>query len=148
MKPSRAGPTRWLDVAAGAGLGLAAAAAGALGWFLMVLISDTQYGIIALAVGLLVGKAVVLGSGAARSRRLQLISVGITLLGLIAAEYLIGRHFLAPFVAEDGGGPVPVLLAPGDAIALVRDGLTADPWTLVFWALALWPAWRIPAPRE
>jgi hypothetical protein len=140
-------PTRWLDVAAGAGLGLAAAAAGALGWFLMVLISDAQYGIIAAAVGLLVGKAVVLGSGAARSRRLQLISVGATLLGLIAAEYLIGRHFLAAFVAEDGGGSVPVLLAPGEAIALVRDGLTQDPWTLVFWALALWPAWWIPAPR-
>jgi hypothetical protein len=87
---------------------------------------------------------VVLGSGAARSRRLQLISMGVTLLGLIAAEYLIDRHFLA----EDGGGPVPVLLAPADAIALVRDGLTADPWTLIFWALALWPAWWIPAPRE
>jgi hypothetical protein len=72
----QSGPTRWLDVAAGAGLGLATVAAGALGWFLIVLISDTQYGIIAAAVGLLVGKAVVLGSGAARSRRLQLISVG------------------------------------------------------------------------
>jgi hypothetical protein len=47
----QSGPTRWLNVAAGTGLGLAAAAAGALGWFLMVLISDTQYGIIAAAVG-------------------------------------------------------------------------------------------------
>jgi hypothetical protein len=141
----QSGPTRWLDVAGGAGLGLAAAAAGALGWFLVVLLTDAPDAVVVAGlVGILVGRAVLWGSGAARSRRLQLISVGVTLLGLIAAEYLIDRHFLA----EDGGGPVPVLLAPGEAIALVRDGLTADPWTLVFWALALWPAWRIPAPRE
>jgi hypothetical protein len=143
------GPTRWLDVAAGTGLGLAAAAAAALGWFLMVLISDTQYGVIAGLFGVLVGQAVLLGSGAARSRRLQLISVGLTLFGLIAAEYLIDRQTLAPLVAKPGGGPVPVLLAPGEAIALVRDGLRADLWwTLLFWALALWPAWWIPGPRE
>lgn len=143
------GPTRWLDVAAGTGLGLAAAAAGALGWFLIVLISGSEYGIIAGLFGILVGRAVVLGSGAARSRRLQLVSVGVTLLGLIAAHYLIYRHFLAVFVAKEGGGPVPVLLAPGEAIALVGDGLRADLWwTLLFWALALWPAWAIPAPRE
>ena len=143
----QSGPSRWLDIAAGAGLGLAAAAAGAIGWFLMVLVTDTQYGVVAVAVGLLVGKAVVIGSGAAYSRRLQLVSVGITLAGLIASEYLIGRHFLAAVVAEDGGGSVPVLLDPGDAIALVRDSIAADWWTLGFWALALWPAWRIPAPR-
>jgi Septum formation/Domain of unknown function (DUF4352) len=143
----QSGTSRWLDVAAGAGLGLAAAAAGAIGWFLTVLIDDTQYGVVALAVGLLVGKAVVAGSGAAYSRRLQLVSVGVTLAGLIASEYLIGRHFLPAAVAEEGGGSVPVLLAPSDAIVLVRDSLAADWWTLGFWALALWPAWRIPAPR-
>ena len=142
------GPTRWLDVAAGTGLGLAAAAAGALGWFLVALIENEEYGVVAIGVGTLVGWAVVLGSGAARSRRLQLVSVGVTLLGLIAAHYLIYRHFLAVFVAKEGGGPVPVLLAPGEAIALFRDGLRADLWwTLLFWALALWPAWWIPAPR-
>jgi hypothetical protein len=142
----QSGPTRWLDMAAGAGLGLATAAAGALGWFLTVLITDAQYGIIAMAVGALVGRAVVLGSGAARSRRLQLVSVGVTLVGLLAAEYLIDRHFLAS-AAKEGGGPVPMLLAPGDAISLVGDGLREDRWTLVFWALALWPAWWIPAPQ-
>jgi hypothetical protein len=143
----QSGPSRWLDVVAGAGLGLAAAAAGAIGWFLTVLLTDAQYGVVAVAVGLLVGKAVVVGSGAAYCRRLQLVSVGATLAGLIASQYLIGRHFLAAVVAEEGGGSVPVLLDPGDAIALVRDSLGADWWTLVFWVLALWPAWRLPAPR-
>jgi hypothetical protein len=141
-------PTRWLDIAAGVGLGLAAAAAGALGWFLIVLLTtDVPDAIFAGLVGFLVGRAVLWGSGAARSRRLQLISVGLTLLGLIAGEYLIDRHLLAPLVAKQDSSPVPVLLAPGDAIALVRDGLTQDPWTLFVWALALWPAWWIPAPR-
>jgi hypothetical protein len=141
------GPTRWLDVAAGAGLGLAAAAVGALGFFLVVLLTDAPDIVVAGLVGVLVGQAVLWGSGAARSRRLQLISVGVTLLGLIAAEYLIDRQLLTPLVANEGGGLMPVLLAPGDAIALVRDGLTADPWMLIFWAFALWPAWWIPAPR-
>jgi Septum formation len=141
------GPSRWLAVAAGVGLGLAAAAAGAIGWFLTVLLTDAQYGIVGAALGLLVGKAVVLGSGAAFSRPLQLVSVAVTLLGLVAAEYLIDRHFLAASVVEEGGGSVPVLLAPGDAIALVRDGLSGGWWILLFWALALWAAWRIPATR-
>ena len=140
-------PTRWLDIAAGAGLGLAAAAAGALALFLIVLLTDAPDPIVAGLVGVLVGQAVLFGSGAARSRRLQLISVGATLLGLMAAEYLIDRQILAPLVAKQGGSPVPVLLAPGEAIALIRDGLTQDPWMLLFWALALWPAWWIPAPR-
>jgi hypothetical protein len=144
----QSGPTRWLDVAAGAGLGLAAAAAGALGLFLIVLLTDAPDPVVAGLVGVVVGQAVLLGSGAARSRRLQLISVGVTLLGLIAAEYLIDRHFLAPLVDQEGGSSVPVLLAPGDAIALIRDGLTQDPWMLIFWALALWPAWWLPGPRE
>ena len=65
-------PTRWLDIASGVGLGLAAAAAGALGWFLIVLLTDAPDPIVAG----LVGRAVLWGSGAARSRCLQLISVG------------------------------------------------------------------------
>ena len=37
-------------------------------------------------------------------------TVGATLLGLMAAEYLIDRQILAPLVAKQGGSPVPVLL--------------------------------------
>jgi hypothetical protein len=123
-------------------------AAAVFGWLLTVVTTDTQYDIIALLVGFLVGGAVVLGSGAAYSRRLQVVSVGVTLLGLTASQYLIGRHFLAKFVAEEGGGSMPVLLDLDDAITLVRDSLAANLRILVFWALALWAAWRIPAPRK
>jgi hypothetical protein len=82
------GPSRRLAVAAGAGMGLAVAAAGAIGWYLTVLLTDSQYGIVAAAIGLLVGKAVVLESGAAFSRHLQLVSVGATLLGEVVPGFV------------------------------------------------------------
>jgi Septum formation len=144
------GPSRWLDVVAGAGLGLTTAAVGAIGWYLAV-INDQPAAILLAAVGVLVGKTVVLGSGGARSRSLQLISVGLTLSGLIASQYLLVRHDLTGFVAEQGSGTLPVLLSPDDALAAMRDSLEANRWlyalNLVLWGVALWPAWWIPAPR-
>jgi hypothetical protein len=94
---------------------------------------------------------VVLGSGGARSRGLQVISVGITLSGLIASQYLLVRHDLAAFVAEQGGS-LPVLLSPDDALVAMRDSLEANRWlyalNLVLWGWAIWYAWWIPAPRS
>jgi hypothetical protein len=105
------------------------------------------YGLAAAVLGLLVGKAVVIGSGAARGRLLQAVSVAITLLSLLVSQYFVARQVLIE-VTCCNAVPVPLLILPGYAVGLVRDSLTAEPLTLVFWAVALWVAWRIPAPQE
>jgi hypothetical protein len=141
------GPVRWLDVIAGAGLGLAAAAVGGAGWFLLTVKTHAIYGLAAAVLGLLVGKAVVIGSGAARGRLLQAVSVGVTLLSLLVSQYFVARQVLIEVTCCDAP-PVPLLILPRYAVVLVRDSVTTDPLTLVFWGLALWVAWRIPARRE
>jgi len=141
------GPVRWLDIIAGTGLGLAAAAVGAAGWFLLTVKTHAIYGLAAAVLGLLVSKAVVIGSGAARSRLLQAVSVAVTLLSLLVSQYFVARQVLIEVTCCDAP-PVPLLILPRYAVVLVRDSVTTDPLTLVFWGVALWVAWRIPAPQE
>lgn len=105
------------------------------------------YGLAAAVLGLLVGKAVVIGSGAARGRLLQAVSVVVTLLSLLVSHYFVARQVLIEVTCCDAS-PVPLLILPRYAVVLVRDSLTTEPLTLVFWGLALWVAWRIPAPQE
>lgn len=113
----------------------------------MTVKTDTIYGLAAAVLGLLVGKAVVIGSGAARGRLLQAVSVAVTLVSLLVSQYFVVRQVLIEATCCDAP-PVPLLILPRHAVVLVRDSVTTDPLTLVFWAVALWVAWRIPAPQE
>jgi hypothetical protein len=57
------------------------------------------------------------------------------------------RHFVnAALAAEGAPERVPLLLGPADIAAVVGDSLAMDPMTLVFWAIALYAAWRYAAP--
>lgn len=119
--------------------GLAAAVVSALVWYGIVVLTNYQIGLVAVGVGFLVGLAVTVGSGGRRGLPLQIVSVAITLPAMALGEYLVVRHFVA---AEQA---VPWLLPPGVMLKLVVAGLEADPLTLLFWAIALWTAFKLPS---
>lgn len=119
--------------------GLAAAAVSALVWYGIVVLTNYQIGLVAVGVGFLVGLGVTVGSGGRRGMALQVLSVAITLPAMALGEYLVVRHFVA---AEQA---VPWLLPPDVMLGLVVAGLRADPLTLLFWAIALWTAFKLPA---
>jgi hypothetical protein len=136
------------NLAAGLLAGLVAAALGSLIWYGVVAISEYQLGIIAVAVGWFVAQAVMFGAGRKRGRPLQLMSAIITLLAMALSEYLIVRHFIVEALRAEGQTDFLLFLAPADMLAIIVEGIRADPLTLLFWAIALWVAFSQPASRR
>ena len=128
--------------------GIAAAAVGALIWYGIVVITNYQLGIIAAGLGWLVGLAVVFGSGRKRGLPLQLTSVIITLVALVASEYLIVRHFLVEYLTEQGYSGFALFMPLDVMWELVVTGITEDLLTLLFWGIALVVAFTTPARRQ
>jgi hypothetical protein len=127
------------------GLGvLAGAIAGAVAagiWYAVVVMSGWQVGLVAIVVGLLVGKGVVFGAGGRSSLPLVAASFGLTLLALWISEYLIIYHFVSEYL---GPGVIDLLQPLDVVVGVVVESLQADPLTLLFWGIALFQAVAIP----
>lgn len=137
-------PASSRDIAGGLLVGLVAAVVASALWYGVVVITDYQVGIVAIAVGFLVGQGVVLGAGRRGHVALVAISVLLTFLALAISEYLVVMHvleqeFMAPGESLDRIQPI------GLVVEIVTDSLQADPLTLLFWGIALFQAFVIPA---
>ncbi|MCK4491383.1 MAG: hypothetical protein KAU03_02085 [Candidatus Altiarchaeales archaeon] len=128
-------------------LGTIAALMSALIWYGFVIMTNYQVGLIAIAVGWIVAQAIVFGAGHKRGIHLQLLSVGMTIIALASSEYLVIRHFSNQILAEEGY-TIPLLISPDVMISAVFDSLSADPLTLLFWGIAIWTAFSVPASRS
>lgn len=122
---------------------------GALGvgfWWGVTVLTNVAFGLVAIAIGWLVGQGAVRFAGGKRSRGLQALSVGVSLAAFAVASYLVNMTFInaelarrgdtwrVPFPPEDLGTFVGVV-ALGFGIM-----------DLVFLAILLWQAWTIPRP--
>ena len=146
--PQAAEPATMGDLAGGViGGAIGAVLATAL-WYGVVAITNWQVGIVAIAVGFIVGQGVVLGAGRNPSIALVPISVAFTLVALVVSEYLIARHFLgiaaAEISAETGVSIAEVEAVFSSPFELIRFSLESEPITLLFWAIAGWEAFVIP----
>lgn len=111
--------------------GTAAAGAGAFAWYAITVNSGVQFGVLALGVAWLVGKAVVRGSGHKRGPVLQAISVGLTIGAILFAELAITAEFHKPRTA------------PIDQ--LVRVWIRSmTPIGFLIIAFAIYQAWVVP----
>lgn len=126
-------------------LGFIAAIATAVIWYLLVVLTKWQFGLLAMLVGFVVGQAVLYGSGRKGSLKLQIISAVLTLFGMALGEYLITRHFASLYFISQGYSALPLFLHPYSMLSLIIAGLKSDPLTLLFWAIALWYAFAVPA---
>jgi len=131
------------------GLGAGVIAGGI--WFAIVMVTQRELGVVAVAVGWLVGQAVVLGSGRKRGLRLQLLSVLIALATMAGAEYFILREAVVAYLGEQVGATqaatLPVFMPLDLAFDLMTSAIQDDPLELVFWGIALYAAFRVPALR-
>lgn len=140
--PESALPATPSDIAGGLLAGIVAAVLASAIWYGVVVVSGWQVGLVAIAVGFLVGQGVVLGARKRGSVALVAISVVLTLLALVISEYLIVAHFVGQELAP--GESLEILQAPDLVVSVVTESVTADPLTLVFWAIALFQAVAIP----
>jgi hypothetical protein len=128
--------------------GVGAAIVSTLVWYGIVALTRYQLGIIAVGVGWLVGMGIRLGSGQKRGVPLQIISVAITLIAMTTSEYLVARHFAVQALATEGYTDIPLFLPIGVMLKLVVESIKEDPVTLLFWGIAAWEAFIIPARRR
>lgn len=125
--------------------GVAGGAVGVLLWWGFTVVTKISFGLVAVVIGFAVGKGVMMMSGGKRSRGLQALSAGIAGVAFFYANYLVNRSFFHRALAEDGSGYVlPLVPGPSLFIDVVSVGFGA--FDLVFLAIVLWQAWKIPAP--
>jgi hypothetical protein len=119
-------------------------AGGALIWFAVVTATDMKLGIVAIGVGILVGKGAVLGAGGRGGQGLALLAVVVALVAMGAGEYLMMNHAVLKYMAEHQ------IAAP--ASGFIGFGLFAKVYgegfgfmDLVFYGIGAHQAWRQPA---
>ena len=126
---------------------LAGAAAGVLAWWGITVWSNTAFGLVAILIGLAVGKGSVLLSGNRGARSLQILSVVVSGVAFFYATYLVNRTFLLQTLAEEGNAVVlSVLPNPITFIEVVRLGFGG--MDFLFLAIVLYEAWKLPAPAR
>jgi len=127
--------------------GLAGAALGVLAWWGFTIVTKVAFGLIAVGIGIAVGKGVVLASGHKRSQALQLLSVAISVAAFVYATYLVNRTFLQrAFAAQGTPGTLPFLPEPQLFFNVVK--LQFGIMDVVFLAIVVYEAWKIPAPAQ
>ncbi len=114
-------------------------------WWGFTVVTRIQFGLVAIVVGWAVGKGVVAFAGGKRALSLQIVSVIITLASYGLANYWVVRTYVQRYIAENGlTGGLPLL--PGPALFKEVMVIGFQAWDLVFLAIALWQAWKLPAP--
>jgi len=137
------------DVAYGAAVagGVAGAALGVLAWWGFTVLTHVAFGLVAVVIGIAVGKGVVIGAGNKRHRNLQALSAAISAAGFVYASYLVNRTFIHKAYA-DRGEPIALPLLPPPELFFRVVAVGFGIMDLVFLAIVLYEAWKIPAPVE
>lgn len=125
--------------------GLGGAALGILAWWGFTVMTSIAFGLVAVVIGIAVGKGVTLLAGGKRHLNLQILSVVIALVGFAYATYLVNRTFIERAVVQEGEQIVLPWLPPvGLFFEVVR--LDFGIMDVVFLAIVAWEAWKIPGP--
>ena len=120
--------------------------AGALVWWGFTAVTQIGFGLIAVAIGYLVGWGAVKFSGGKRSAGMQAICVVVALASFVAATYLVNMTFInRQFAAQ--GDALRIGLPPA-SLELFMKVVSANfgIMDVVFLAIAVYQAWSIPRP--
>ena len=114
-------------------------------WWGFTIVTKIQFGLVAVLIGWAVAKGIVAMSGGKRALPLQQISVLITFFSFAMATYWVNRTFVLSYMADNG-------IAGNLSLWPDLDFFTSfiipnfEIWDIVFLAIALWQAWKGPAP--
>jgi hypothetical protein len=123
-------------------LGFAAAVLASLLWYGFVVLTNIQFGLVAVIIGWAIGFGVVKGSGNQRGFGLVVISLALTLFAMMYSLYLVIRHFINE---ETGEALFPIFADPIVMVMLNVAYIKEDLLTLLFWAIALYGAYKLPS---
>jgi hypothetical protein len=122
--------------------------AGILVWWGFTALTRIGFGLIAVAIGFLVGHGAVRFAGGKRSVGLQTIAVVVGALSFLVAAYLVNMTFINEVLAERGdAGRMPFPPASLDMFYRVL-AINFGVMKLVFLAIVIYEAWVIPRPPK
>lgn len=119
---------------------------GAALWWGVTVLTNVAFGLIAIVIGVGVGKGIVMLTGGKRAQSLQILAVVVAVASYALGTYLTNRTFILAYLHEQGK-LLDLPLVPTSAgyfFDVVSAGFRA--FDLVFLAIAVHQAWRIPAP--
>jgi hypothetical protein len=133
---------------AGATLGaLLGAAVGVVAWWGFTVLTGIAFGLVAVVIGMAVSRGVILLSGGKRHRNLQVLSVVVSIAAFGYASYLVNRSFIMKAMAEKGE-EAALPLVPSLELLFRVVSVSFGVMDLVFLAIVVYEAWRIPAPIQ
>ena len=133
--------------------GLVGAVIGGIIWAAIIVVTEYEIGYVAIGVGALAGGGVLLATNRQRGLSFQTIAVMTSVLGIFIGKFLGGVYFYREILIEDYGMEVVNQIGIGglfaDTLQFFPDYLsfTLEPIDLLFVALAIITAWRIPSGR-
>ncbi len=123
-------------------------AAGVALWWGFTVLTKIAFGLIAVAIGFFVGLGTVRFAGGKRSQGLQLMSAAVALVSFGVATYLVNATFINKALAQQGQDfRVPMFTTNPELIGRVLSA-GFGVMDLVFLAIVLWEAWKLPAPMK
>jgi hypothetical protein len=119
-------------------------ALGALIWFAVVTATDLKLGIVAIGVGILVGRGAVFGAGGRGGQGIALLSVVVAIVAMGVGEYLMVNHAVLKYMA---GHQIAAPASGFIGLDLFAKVYGADFgfMDLVFYGIGAHQAWRQPA---
>lgn len=133
----------YVNAAIGAVLG---GVAGVLAWWGFTAVTRISLGLVAIAIGFLVGHGAVRFAGGRRSGGLQMLSIGVAVASFFVAVYLVNMTFVNRALAERGDSFR--LAFPPQSLELFVRGIAMNLGIMdwVFLAIVVYEAWKIPKP--
>lgn len=137
------------------GAGILGGLAGILGgiiWFIITAATKTSFGIIAIGLGWLIGKAVSLGAGNKKGVQLQIMAALIMTAFLILSEYFIFLYLLGrqPDINMSVSGVLAQVLNGGmffESLGWFVKSMIS-PIGLVIWGFGIYMAYIVPKPTK
>lgn len=118
-------------------------AAGAAVWWGFTILTEFEFGLVAIVIGLAVSRGILYLTGGKRALPLQILSVAIAGISYFYAKYLVSRSFALQ--GEDG---IALPWFPDLELFYRVLTLTIGGFDLVFLAIVIWEAWRGLAPLK
>src|SRR5262249_42431616 len=126
---------------------LAGGAVGVLAWWGITVMTNTAFGIVAILIGVAVGKGATWMAGNKTSRGVQVMALVVAGVSFFYASYLVNRTFVQQAMAKEGK---EILLSffPNPELFFRVVFLGFDLFSGLFLAIALWEAWKLSAPLK
>ena len=120
--------------------------AGALSWWGFTVVTHIGFGLIAVAIGYLVGWGAVKFAGGKRSAGMQGLCVGVALVSFAAATYLVNMTFINQQLAVQHDSFRIAFPPPTLDLFVKVISTNFGIMDVVFLGIALYQAWSIPRP--